>query len=160
MGSRDDHVLGDERADALMRQLLARADEPALAPPPDLVTRSARRLPAAPPALAARQLASRRRLRIASTAAALGVVALVALVGLAGMISGNPQLALLFGDGGQGLSPALLTLHLLAKPIVRALGMFGLPLMFASLLMLVGGSWLWWRLLPTPAYVYAENQRP
>jgi hypothetical protein len=99
-------------------------------------------------------------LRMGFTAALLGVVALVALIGLAGMISGNPQLALMFGDGKHGLSHMLLTPHLLAKPIVRALGMFGLPLMLASMAMLLGGGWLWWRLLPVPAYVYAENQRP
>jgi hypothetical protein len=159
MGSRDDHVLGDERADALMRRLLARADEPALVPP-DLVSRSARRLPAMPPAMAARQIARRRRRRIVVMAAGLGIVALIALIGLAGMMSGNPQLALLFGDGSQGLSHMLLTLHLLAKPVVRALGMFGVPLMLASAFMLLAGGWLWWRLLPSPAYVYAENKRP
>ncbi len=159
MGSRDDRVIGDERADALMRRLLARADEPALAPP-DLVTRSIRRLPAAPPALAARQSVRRRMLRIAITAAMLGAAALVALVGLAGTISGNSQLALLFGDGSQGLSHVLLTLHLLAKPIVRAFGQVGIPVLLASVFALLAGGWLWWRLLPTPAYVYAENQRP
>ncbi|MFL5806647.1 MAG: hypothetical protein ACJ8CR_33585 [Roseiflexaceae bacterium] len=99
MGSRDDHFVDDERADALMRRLLARANAPIPEPPPDLVTRTARRLPAAPPALAAARAARRRMIRIAIGAAVLGAVALVALIGLAGVASGNPHLALIFGDG-------------------------------------------------------------
>ena len=160
MGSRDDHFIDDERADALMRRLLARANAPILEPPPpDLVTRTTRRLPAAPPAQAAAHAARRRMLRIALGAAVLGAVALVALIGLAGVASGNPRLALIFGDGAQGLSRALLMLHLLAKPIVRVVGAAGAPLLLASICALFGGSWLWWRLLPPPAYVYAENNR-
>ena len=128
MGSRDDRIIADERADALVRRMLARSGEPALAPPPpDLVSRSARRLPAMPPAMAVRSAARRRVARIAIGVAVLGAVALVALVGLAGVMSGNPQLALLFGDGTQGLSHTLLMLHLMAKPIVRAIGGVGLP---------------------------------
>jgi hypothetical protein len=154
MGSRDDH-LDDERADALMRRILVRANAPAPEPPPDLVTRTTRRLPNAPPARAAR----RRRMRIGVGAAVLGAVAFVALIGLAGIVSGNPRLALIFGDGAQGLSRLLLMLHLLAKPIVRMIGAAGAPLLLASILALFGGGWLWWRLLPAPAYVYAENNR-
>ena len=46
MGRRDDDFLDDKRAEAALRQVLARLDEPAeVAPPPDLVTRTARRLP-------------------------------------------------------------------------------------------------------------------
>src|SRR5262249_2984759 len=151
MGSRDDHFIDDERADALMRRLLARADQPISAPPPpDLVTRTARRLPAAPPALAAANAARRRTMRIAIGTTILGAFVLVGVVGLAGVISGTPSLALLFGDGGQGLSRALLMLHLLAKPIVRAIGAVGAPLLLASALGLLAGGWLWWQLLPSP----------
>jgi hypothetical protein len=161
MGSRDDHFLDDERADALMRRVLARVGEPALAaPPPDLVTSTARRLPAQPPALAARLAARRRAIRLALGALAFGLVALAALIGLAGTLGGDPRLALLFGDGASGLSRALLTLHLLAKPIVRVVGAAGVPLLLAGALALIGGGWLWRRLLlPVPAYAYAENQR-
>jgi hypothetical protein len=161
MGSRDDHFLSDERADALMRRLLARADEPAhLPPPPDLVTRIARRLPAAPPALAARQVARHRAVRLMLSAAICGAVGLVALVSLAAIASGNPGLALLFGDGSGGLSRALLTLYLLSKPIVRAIGALGAPLLLAGAVGLVAGGWLWRRLLlPDPAYAYAENRQ-
>ena len=62
MGSRDDRFLDDERADARMLQLLARMGEPIQADlPPDIVTRTARRLPSEPPALAARRAARRRK---------------------------------------------------------------------------------------------------
>jgi hypothetical protein len=160
MGSRDDHFIDDERADVLMRRLLARAGEVAPAPsPPDLVTRTTRRLPTGPPALVAMRAARRRMLRIAIGTAVLGAVVLVALVGLAGIVSGNPRLALIFGDGTGGLSRTLLMLHLLAKPIVRVIGAAGAPLLLASTCALLAGGWLWWRLLPAPAYVYAENNR-
>jgi hypothetical protein len=161
MGSRDNHFLDDDRADALMRRVLARVGEPAQAPPPpDLVTSTARRLPPDPPALAARLAARRRAVRLALSTLAIGLVALVALIGLAGTLGGDPRLAMLFGDGASGLSRALLTLHLLAKPILRAVGAVGAPLLLAGALALIGGGWLWRRLLlPAPAYTYAENRR-
>jgi len=54
MGHRDDDFLNDERADAALRRVLARLGEPVqVAPPPDLVTGTARLLPSEPPALAA-----------------------------------------------------------------------------------------------------------
>ena len=160
MGNRDDHFLDDERADALMRRVLARVGEPTLAAPPsDLVTSTARRLPAEPPALAARLATRRRAARLALGALVVGLVALVALVGLVGTLGGDPRLALLFGDGTSGLSRALLTLHLLAKPIVHMMSVAGAPLLLAGALALIGGSWLWRRLLlPVPAYAYAENR--
>jgi hypothetical protein len=160
MGSREDS-LDDERADALMRRLLARAGEPAQPPvPPDLVSRTARRLPAAAPALAAQAAARRRAIRIAITATLLGLVGLIALVSLAGMVAGDPRLAMLFGDGGSGPSRALLTLYLLAKPIVRVVGAVGAPLLLAGVIAFVAGGWLWRRLLLlAPVYTYLEDRR-
>lgn len=160
MGSRDDHFLDDERTDALMRRVLARVGEPTLAtPPPGLVTSTGRRLPAEPPAQAARLAAQRRAVRLAIGALVFGLVALVALVGLVGTLGGDPRLAMLFGDGAGGLSRALLTLHLLAKPIVRMVGATSVPLLLVSALALIGGGWLWRRLLlPAPAYAYAEHR--
>jgi hypothetical protein len=160
MGSRDGNFLSDERADALMRGLLARSGEPAQAPPPpDLVTRTAQLLPPAPPALAARLAARRRVIRMLLSSTLIGAIALVALVSLAGMAGGDPRLAMLFGDGGSGLSRALLTLHLLAKPIVRAVGAVGAPLLLGGALALAAGVWLWrWMILPEPVYAYLENR--
>jgi hypothetical protein len=160
MGSRDGNFLDDERADALMLRLLARADEPHHASPPaDIVTRTARRLPSVPPALAARRVARKRMVRLTLIAAVTVVLALVALVSLAGVFGGDPRLALLFGDGGSGLSRALLTLHLLAKPLVRTVGAVGAPILLAGALALIGGGWLWrWLLWSAPAYAHAENR--
>jgi hypothetical protein len=160
MGSRDNHFLDDERTDALMRRVLARVGEPALAaPPPDLVTSTARLLPAEPPSQAARLATRRRAARLAIGTLVFGLVALVALVGLVGTLGGDPRLAMLFGDGTSGLSRALLTLHLLAKPIVRVIGAASVPLLLAGAIALIGGAWLWRRLLlPVPAYAYAENR--
>ncbi len=160
MGSRDDRFLDDEHADTRMLQLLARMGEPIRTDlPPDIVTRTARRLPSEPPALAARRAARRRATRLALAGIVLGAVALVALVSIASMASGEPRLAMLFGDGGSGLSRTLLMLYLLAKPIVRMLSVIGAPLLLAGALALVAGGWLWrWLLRPTRIYAYAENQ--
>jgi hypothetical protein len=159
MGSRDDSFIDDERADALMRRLLARGGELEYPQPPrDLVTRTSRRLPPEPPELAARLAVRRRRLRLLLSAALVGATALVALVGLAGMLAGQPQLALIFGDGTSGLSRVLLTLHLLAKPIVHSVGAIGAPLLLVGALLLAAGGWLWRRLLLQPAYASAEKR--
>ena len=160
MGSRDDRFLDDERADARMLQLLERMGEPIRADlPPDIVTSTARRLPSEPPALAARRVARRRATRLTLTGIVLSAVALVALVGIASIASGEPRLAMLFGDGGSGLSRTLLMLYLLAKPIVRMLSVIGAPLLLAGALALVAGGWLWsWLLRPTRIYAYVENQ--
>ena len=142
-----------------MRQRLARSGEPSYPPPPpDLVARSTRRLPAQPPELAARLAARRRALRLLLSAALLGGFTLVALIGIVGVLGGDARLALIFGDGASGLSRVLLTLHLLAKPLVRTIGAVGAPLLLAGAFALATGGWLWRRLLlPTP-YAYVEER--
>src|SRR5436309_1056944 len=84
---------------------------------PPMRCRTARRLPAAPPAVAAGQIARRAALRFAARLAIAGVVALIALLGVAGVLGAGGRLARLFGDGGSGLSRGLLTIQLLAKPL-------------------------------------------
>jgi hypothetical protein len=159
MGSRNDNFIDDERADALMLRLLARNDEPTLAlPPPDLVTRTARQLPIEPPALAIQKATRRRLLRVALALFLLLAFALVALVGLAGMLAGEPRLALLFGDGTSGISRLLLTLHLLSKPLVRSVATVGLPSVVVLLLALLTGGWLWRRLVLAPPFAYVEKR--
>jgi hypothetical protein len=158
MGYRDDDFVDDERADTRLRQALGRLralDQ--LAPPPDLVTRTARRLPAAPPAIAARQIARRAALRFAARVAIAGTLALIVVLGVAGVFGGGGRLARLFGDGGSGISRALLTVQLLAKPLWHSVGSGGAALVVAGMLALAGAAWLWWwALRRTPIY-YTEN---
>ena len=158
MGRRDNNFLDDERADAALRRLLARLGQPAqVDPPPDLVTRIARQLPTEPPALAARRMAQRAALRMAVRTVVGAVLVLVALLSVWSTLGGGPQIALLFGDGGSGFSRVLLTLQLLAKPLLRTVGAVGLPSLLAGAAALAGAAWLWWQLVRrTPVY-YAEN---
>jgi hypothetical protein len=158
MGYRNDDFINDERADAGLRQALERMQAlDRLTPPPDLVTRTARRLPAAPPAVAARQIARRAALRFAARIVIAGVVALIALFGVVGVFGGGERLAQLFGDGGSGMSRALLTIQLLAKPLWHSIGSGGAAVLVAGILALAGAAWLWWwTLRRTPIY-YAEN---
>ena len=159
MGRRNDDFVDHERADRALRQLLARAGEPTqLAPPPDLVTRTMRRLPAAPPAQVARVEARRRAVRLMAGVFVVGAIVALALLGLADVLNGGLRLALLFGDGGGGLSRVLLTLSLLAKPLLYTVGSGGAPLLLAGGAALIGAGWLWWRLIQrTPVYHSAEH---
>jgi hypothetical protein len=158
MGSRNDDFLDDEPADAALRRLLARSGQPAPAPsPPDLVTRTMRLLPAHPPAIAARNARRRAAARLALRLALAVALALVALAGIWSVVGGGPSLGLLLGDGTSGISRALLTIELLAKPLLRTVGAGGALWLLAGLLALAGAGWLWWRLLRrTPVY-YTER---
>ena len=159
MGRGNDNFLDGERADEALLRLLARSGEPVqLPPPPDLVTRTARRLPSVTPARAA-QLARRRRItRLLVWTAVLGALALLALVSLLDLLGSRSQFGLLFGDGGSDLGRALLQLHLLAKPLLWTVGAIGAPLGIAGLVALAGGCWLWWWLMRrTPGYVFEEQ---
>lgn len=155
MGRRDDSFLDDERADMALRRLLARAGEPSqVSPPADLIARTARRLPAAAPTLAARRIRQRRTVRFALTIVICGLVALVAFASLLDVLAGNGQLALAFGSGGSGISRVILTLHLLVKPALWAIGAVGVPLLIAGGVATVVAAWLWWwlfRRTPTDA---------
>jgi hypothetical protein len=159
MGRRDDSFLDDERADIVLRRRLARAGEPTqVSPPPDLIARAARRLPSAPPTVAARRIRQRQAVRLVLAIALCGIVALVGLASLLEVLAGHGQLALLFGNGASGLSRVLLTLHLLVKPVLLAIGAVGAPLLLAGGLAAVVAGWLWWWLLRrTPAYTFMEQ---
>jgi hypothetical protein len=155
MGYRNDDFIDDERADAKLRQALERLQAlDQLPPPADLVTRTARRLPAAPPALAARQIARRAVWRATAIA---GAVALLVLLGAIGVFGGGERLARLFGDGGSGVSRVLLTIQLLAKPLWHSVGSGGAVLLATGVVALAAAAWLWWwALRRTPIY-YMEN---
>jgi len=63
----------------------------------------------------------------------------------------------MFGNGVSGLSRVLLTVELLAKPLLRTAGAGGWLWMLAGLLALTGVGWLWWRLLRRTPVVYMER---
>lgn len=158
MGSRDNNIIDDRHDEELLRRLLERSGQPAaVPPPPDLVTRTLRRLPAESPALAARAAARRSVGRLAIWLALAGTLGVLGLLGIWSAIGGGPSPALMVGDGVNGLSRALLTLELLAKPLLRTAGMGGGLLIAAALLALAGAGWLWWQLLRRTPVVYTER---
>jgi hypothetical protein len=158
MGNRDNHLIDDRRDDEVLRRLLERSGQPAPAqPPPDLVTRALRRLPSEPPAAAARAAARRAVRRLVLRWALGGALALIALLGIWSVLGPGPSLALMFGDGVSGLSRVLLTLELLAKPLLRTTAASGGLAMLAGLLALAGTAGLWWRMLRRTPVVYAER---
>jgi hypothetical protein len=159
MGRRDDRFLDDERADVALQRLLARAGEPSqVSPPADLIVRAARRLPAAPPSLAARRIRRRQTVRLALIVVICGLVALVGLASLLDVLAGHDQLARLFGSGGSGISRVVLTLQLLVKPALRAIGAVGVPLLIVGSVAIAVAAWLWWWLLRrTPTYTVLEQ---
>jgi hypothetical protein len=116
-----------------------------------------RRLPPGTPAVAARDATRRAALRLALRLALAGALLLVALVGVWSALGGGPSLALWFGDGAAGLSRALLTVELLAKPLLRTVGTGGALGLLAGLVGLASASWLWWRLLRRTPVSYAER---
>lgn len=160
MGNGHEHFIDDERSDAAFRRVLALVDEPRqIDPPPDLVTRSLRRLPAEPPALAARRL-SRRSWR--RTALSLGVGAVILTLALLNLLSDAgvlPTSALILGDGSGGLSRVLLTLHLLTKPLLHSLAVDPLVLVGSAALALVGGGLWWWLVRQAPVYAVVEARQ-
>jgi hypothetical protein len=158
MGYRNDDFIDDERADARLRQALERLHAlNQLPPPPDLVTRTVRRLPAVPPVLAARQIVRRAAWRLVARLAISGAVALLALLGVIGVFGGGERVARLFGDGGSGVSRALLTIQLLAKPLWHSIGSGGAALLTTGVVVLLGAAWLWWRALRRTPIYYAET---
>jgi hypothetical protein len=158
MGSRDNHILDDQRHDLLLLRLLERSGQPAgVSPPPDLVSRTLRRLPQELPAVA-RQAAARRALRrLALRVSLASALALIGLLGIWNVLGGGPSLALLFGNGVSGLSRALLTVELVGKPLLRTAGASGGLWMLTGLLALAGVGWLWWRMLQRTPVVYTER---
>src|SRR5919108_521990 len=79
---------------------------------------------------------------------------LLALASLLDALEGGSQVSLLF-NGESGLSRVLLTLHLLAKPLLWTVGSVGAPLLLAGGAAAAGAGGLWWWLLRrTPAYAF------
>jgi hypothetical protein len=158
MGSRDNHVIDDQQYDQLLLRLLERSGQPAAAePPPDLVTRTLRVLPQELPAVAGRAAARRAGRRLVVRVMLALFMLLIALLGIWSVLGGGPSLALMIGNGVSGLSRVLLTLELLAKPLLRTAGVGDGLWMLAGLLALAGVGWLWWRLLRRTPVVYAER---
>lgn len=160
MGYRDDDIVDSDRADAALRRALEQIQAlDQLDPPPDLVSRTARRLPLVTPAMARRQVARQMALGITLRLALAGVAALLMVLSALSFFGGGERLALLFGDGERGLSRALLIVQLLAKPLWHAAAAGGAGLWLAGVVALAGASWLWWRTLRrTP--IYAMENAP
>jgi hypothetical protein len=158
MGSRDNRVIDDQRYDELLLRLLERSGQPAVVEqPPDLVTRTMRLLPHEVPAAAGQAAMRRARRRLILRAILTIAVVLIAAFGIWSVLGGGPSLALIIGDGVSGLSRVLLTVQLLAKPLLRTAGIGDGLWMMAGLLALAGLGWLWWRLLRRTPVVYAER---
>src|SRR5689334_21465821 len=119
MGHRANNPLDEEHADAAMRRVLERHNQlSAVEPPRDLVTRTLRRLPPAPPAVAARAEFHRRLQRQALLSGVSLLVVLMVFLGLWNLSGSGTQLAFMFGDGSSGLSRVLLILQLAIKPLI------------------------------------------
>ena len=147
MGYRDDRLSDEERAEAALRRALARLEEPqALDPPPALVSRTNRRLPAMTPARAAQ---TARTAALVQVFVRVGVVTLALLVLVAGVLSvfAGDWLARLFGDGSNGFSRTLLTLQLLAKPLWHTIGVVGTLQTVAMVALTAVGVVVWWWLV-------------
>jgi hypothetical protein len=151
MGNRDEYIVNDDHEDAAMRRMLSRHAQPLyVAPPPDLVTRTARKLPRVAPAVAAHAAARRRTVRAAAAGIAVLLVLLLALIGLFDVMGAGPQLAFFFGDGSSGVSEALLMARLLVKPLVGTFFTMMPTLLVASSAVAVVGGWAWWALVRQP----------
>jgi len=151
-------VIDDQRHDELLLRLLERSGQPAAAvPPPDLVTRALRRLPQELPTIAGKAAARRAGRRLALRVTLAGVLALIGLLGIWSVLGYGPSFALMFGNGVSGLSRVLLTVELLAKPLLRTAGAGDGLWMLAGLLALASVGWLWWRLLRRTPVVYVER---
>ena len=158
MGSRDNHTIDDQRHEELLLRLLERSSQPAaVAPPSDLVTRTLRRLPQEPPAVARQSSARRAGIRLAVRVTLVLMLAFIGIVGIWNVLGGGPSLAMLFGNGVSGLSRVLLTVALMAKPLLRIAGAGGGLWMLAGMLALAGMGWVWWRLLQRTPVVYVER---
>lgn len=162
----------DERADARLRALLASCDEPApVAPPPALAQAVQQRLPAVPPVVAARRHRQRRVLRQSGFVVVAVLLLLLCGLGAWGILGDSTAPAQLLGGVQMVPGFVLLTLVLLAKPIVHTLLGGGWVVLLGSVLAVGVLGWLWrwvWQrtppmqlagaglavllLLPTPAH--------
>lgn len=122
------NTLDEEPAESEFRRLLRMYGEPSnLNPPTDLVTRTARQLPAETPAQALRQVQIRRLARWAI----LGLFLLAVVLGIIILFAIGPATAPIGGQAGLGRT--LLTLQLILKPLKGLLSMVGLPLLLIGI---------------------------
>jgi hypothetical protein len=136
------------QADARLRQVLATYGQPdRLGPPPAVAARVLASLPDLPPtAAAAAQRRHARLLALLRVAVLAAVLALVAL-GSWGVFVDSAGVARLFGDTASGIGYVLLTLVLLAKPLVLALLGPGILVLAAVVLAFALLGWAWWLLV-------------
>lgn len=126
MRTRAKHLIDEEPADTAFRQTLAAFDEPAsLAPPPDLVVRTSRRLPNDSPHV----LLQRARVRILIRVMLAVLLLAAATFGAWALLVETP-------------TPAPLAIQLVLKPLLGTLGALGLPLLLIGLLAALGSGLL------------------
>jgi hypothetical protein len=138
----------EAQADDTLRRILAHYAQPApVPPPPELAARVLTSLPDVSPGEATRVEQHRHhRSRVAKIAAVFLMIALC-LVGVQGIFVDSTGMARLFGDTATGLGSLMLTLILIAKPLVHSVLAPGfLPLLVAGAA-LVGVGIVWWHLV-------------
>jgi hypothetical protein len=134
--------------DARLRQMLAAYGQPdRLEPPPGATARVLASLPDLPPAAAAASQRRSARLLVLLRAAVLAAVLMLVALGSWGIFVDSAGVARLFGDTAGGVSYVLLTLVLLAKPLVQALLGPGAAVLAAMVLAFALLAWAWWLLV-------------
>ena len=144
----DDDRLADERADTAFKRLIeGEATVQPSVPAADLVTRTLRRLPTVPPAVAAQQQQRRSQINRQVRVVLLALIALVAGFNIWGVAAHGPQLAFMVGDGESGLSAVLLGLQLAAKPFWYTIRAFNPLLIGGAFALAIASIWLIRRLV-------------
>ncbi len=133
MGIKDKRQLDTDRDDAEFQQLLASFGEPApIAVPPDLVVRTARRLPQQPPQVVLR----RQQTRIALRFSAIVLLIIFVAFGLLSQHTGPSSIP--FGSENVGLGRVLLISQLALKPLLATISSLSLLLIGVGISAIIG----------------------
>jgi hypothetical protein len=152
MGSRNNPFVKKERADVAMQRVLREFNQPTMPePPPDLVSRTLKRLPNMPPAQAARMLRRKQRVRTLVRVVLFLCSIFIAVVGCVALLGGT-QWALLFGNGESGVSRIWLMSALALKPLTHTIGLSQPSIVAVALVFItISMACWWWLIRSTPA---------